>query len=68
MSSSLAGAEIITFFAPELMCFPASAALVKCPVDSITISALRAAHGKLAGSRSEKTLISLPSIVSESSV
>jgi len=33
MSSSVAGAEIITFLAPAVICFPASAAFVKIPVD-----------------------------------
>ncbi|CAB5040495.1 unannotated protein [freshwater metagenome] len=68
MSSSLAGAEMMTFFAPDAMCFPASAALVKIPVDSITTSVFSAPHGRFAGSRSEKTFIVFPSTVIESSV
>ena len=59
---------MITFFAPAVMCFCASAALVKIPVDSTTTSALTDAHGRFAGSLSEKTLIVLPSTVIESSV
>ena len=38
MSSSEAGAEIRTFLAPASMCFLAAAALVKKPVDSMTMS------------------------------
>src|SRR4051812_43674188 len=38
MSSSVAGAEMMTFLAPPAMCLPASAALVKMPVDSTTMS------------------------------
>ena len=68
MSSSVAGAEIITFFAPAVMCFCASAAFVKIPVDSITTSAPTDFHGKLAGSRSAKTLITFPPTVRVSAV
>ena len=68
MSSSVAGAEMITFLAPAVMCFLASAAFVKWPVDSMTISALTEAHGRFAGSRSAKTLIVLPPTVIVSSV
>ena len=68
MSSSDAGAEIITFFAPAVMCFLASAAFVKWPVDSMTISAFIDAQGKFAGSRSAKTFIVFPPTVRVSSV
>ena len=68
MSSSVAGAEMITFFAPAVMCFCASAALVKIPVDSITTSAPTAFQGRFAGSRSAKTLIVFPPTVSVSAV
>ena len=68
MSSSVAGAEMITFLAPAVMCFCASAAFVKIPVDSTTTSALTDAQGRFAGSRSEKTLIVFPPTVIESSV
>ena len=68
MSSSVAGAEMITFLAPAAMCFFASDAFVKNPVDSITMSALTSAHGRLAGSRSENTRIVFPLTVIESSV
>ncbi|CAB4792000.1 unannotated protein [freshwater metagenome] len=68
MSSSVAGAEIITFFAPAVICFLASAAFVKWPVDSRTTSAPTAAQGSSAGSRSAKIFIVLPPTVMVSSV
>ena len=68
MSSSVAGAEIMTFLAPAVMCFFASDALVKWPVDSMTMSALTDAQGRFAGSRSAKTLMVLPPTVMVSSV
>jgi hypothetical protein len=53
MSSSLAGAEMMTFLAPPAStCLRASAALVKNPVDSMTTSTPRSPHGRAAGSRS----------------
>src|SRR5690625_3431956 len=48
MSSPLAGAEMTTFLAPASMCFLASSALVKMPVDSMTTYA-QVAPGKLGG-------------------
>ena len=62
-SSSVAGAEMMTFFAPAEMCLPASAALVKNPVDSMTTSTPRSLHGSEPGSRFDRTLMSLPSTV-----
>src|SRR4051812_7207184 len=62
-SGSVAGAEITTFFAPASRCFAASSRLVKKPVDSSTTSTPRSLHGRFAGSRSSKTLISLPSMM-----
>ena len=56
---------MITFFAPASRCFFASSRLVKRPVDSITTSTPMSPHGRSAGSRSSKTLISLPSTVIE---
>ena len=50
------------------MCFLASAALVKKPVDSITMSAFRSPQGKFAGSRSSNTLMVFPPTVMESDV
>src|SRR5579875_3045798 len=60
ISSPLAGAEMMTFFAPPPeMCKPALAASVKRPVDSMTTSAPRSFHGSLAGSRSSSALVKL---------
>src|SRR3954453_8263540 len=60
-SSPVAGAEMITFLAPPAStCLRASSALVKKPVDSTTTSTPRPPHGRLAGSRSESTLMVLP--------
>jgi hypothetical protein len=50
MSSSLAGAEMITFRAPLLRWRAASSRLVKRPVDSITTSTPRSPQGSWAGS------------------
>src|SRR4028118_1147641 len=63
-SSPVAGAEMMTFFAPPLStCLRASSALVKNPVDSTTTSTPRSPHGRFAGSRSERTFIAVPPIV-----
>src|SRR5215212_1213850 len=62
-SGSLAGAEMITFLAPASRCLAASSRLVKSPVDSTTTSAPTSAHGRAAGSRSENTRSSLPSMM-----
>src|SRR5579863_7658244 len=59
MSSSLAGAEMMTFFAPASMCARAAGPVVNRPVDSITTSTPRSPHGSLAGSRSARILIDL---------
>ena len=67
MSSPLAGALMMTFFAPPLMCARALSASVKRPVDSSTRSTPRSFHGRLAGSFSANTLISSPSTVIEPS-
>src|SRR5215218_1707396 len=64
MSSSLAGAEMMTFFAPPASTWlRASAALVKKPVDSMTTSTPRSPQGRLAGSRSDSTFMVLPPIL-----
>src|SRR3954471_2765195 len=64
MSSSVAGAEMMTFLAPPAStCSRASAALVKKPVDSTTTSTPRSPQGRLAGSRSDSTFIVLPAIL-----
>ena len=56
-STSFAGAEMITFFAPASICFPAEALSKKKPVHSKTTSAPIFPHGNLAGSLSANTLI-----------
>merc|ERR1719247_3730254 len=51
VSASLAGAEMITFFAPPSTCFMQSSVVVKAPVDSQTYSTPVEAHGISVGSR-----------------
>ncbi len=60
MSSPLAGAEMMTFFAPAWMWAPALSAEVKIPVDSMTTSAPRSPQPSLVGSRSADALTRLP--------
>src|SRR5215211_6923921 len=67
-SGCLAGAEMITFFAPASRCFAASSRAVNRPVDSTTTSAPTSSQGRAAGSRSENTRSSLPSITRPLSV
>src|SRR4051812_3949605 len=67
-SGSVAGAEMMTFLAPASRCLAASARLVKEPVDSMTTSTPRSAHGSAAGSRSARILMVLPSTTMPSSV
>src|SRR5579875_3933369 len=59
MSSPLAGAEMITFFAPASRCARAVGPAVNRPVDSITTSTPRSRHGSRAGSRSARIWIFL---------
>ncbi len=47
MSSSLAGAEMITFLAPPAMCALAAGPVTKRPVDSITMSTPEVAPGQV---------------------
>ena len=68
MSSPLAGALMMTFFAPASMWARAFSASVKMPVDSRTMSTPRSPHGSVAGSLTFRTLISRPSMISASSV
>ena len=68
MSSLEAGALMMTFFAPASRCAFALVASVKKPVDSMTTSAPRSAHGSAPGSRSASTLTGVPSTTSPSSV
>ncbi len=65
MSSSVAGAEMMTFLAPASRCLWASAALVNRPVDSITMSAPMSPQASAAGSRSALAWILVPSTVRE---
>src|SRR5690349_11545537 len=53
----------MTFLAPAWMCLAASSDFVKRPVDSMTMSTPSSPHGRLAGSRSSKTLMALPPTV-----
>src|SRR5271168_1111232 len=66
MSSLLAGAEMITFLTVLPRWDLAFSASVKKPVDSTTIWAPTEAQSSLAGSRSAKTLIFLPSMAMKS--
>lgn len=54
--SSFAGAEITTFLAPAVMCFPAASLVLNTPVASITRSTPISAHGSCSGSLSDRTL------------
>ena len=65
MSSPFAGAEINTFFGPDLRCALAFSASVNTPVDSITKSTPSSPQGISAGSLCEVILISLPSTKTE---
>ena len=55
-----AGAEMITFLAPAVMCLPAVSGLRKKPVLSSTTSTFSSFQGRLAGSRSAVAVIFLP--------
>merc|ERR1719482_2447525 len=70
VSASLAGAEMITFFAPPSMCFRQPSVVVKAPVDSQTYSTPALDHGISVGSRVAESVTGRPLItrpVSESS-
>ncbi len=67
-SSFFAGAEMMTFFAPFSAWTFALLASVKKPVDSTTTSTPRSPQGSLAGSRSAKALMGLPSTMISSAV
>merc|ERR1719487_2365290 len=71
VSASLAGAEIMTFFAPPWTCFMQPSVVVKAPVDSQTYSTPASFHGISVGSRVAERVIGRPLImspVSESSI
>src|SRR5271154_3618923 len=63
MASWVAGAEMMTFLTVVPRWALALVASVKKPVDSTTISAPTEAQSSLAGSRSAKTLMDLPSMM-----
>ncbi len=60
MSSSFAGAEMMTFFAPAFKWSSALSRVLKRPVHSSTTSMPRSFQGRLPGSLSASTFISLP--------
>merc|ERR1719440_1544401 len=60
VSASLAGAEIMTFFAPPLRCFSQPSVVVKAPVDSQTYSTPASLHGISVGSRVPERVTSSP--------
>merc|ERR1719230_2349611 len=68
VSASLAGAEMMTFFAPPSMCFKQSGVVVKAPVDSHTYSTPVDFHGISVGSRVAERETSRPSILRPPSV
>src|SRR5690242_6875678 len=65
-STSVPGAEMITFFAPAARCAAALSRLVNRPVDSITTSTPSSFHGSFDGSRSAHTLMWSPLITRRS--
>merc|ERR1719321_1701957 len=60
VSASLAGAEMITFFAPPSMCFRQPSVVVKAPVDSQTYSTPTSFHGISVGSRVDERVMGRP--------
>jgi len=67
-STSVAGAEMMTFFAPALRCWPALSRVVNRPVDSMTTSTFSSPQGSSAGLRSASTLMVLDPTVMPSLV
>merc|ERR1719380_74419 len=68
VSASLAGAEMITFFAPPSTCFKQPSVVVKAPVDSQTYSTPVLLHGISVGSRVAERVTSIPLILRPPSV
>merc|ERR1719235_829242 len=68
VSASLAGAEMITFFAPPSMCFKQPSVVVKAPVDSQTYSTPALLHGISVGSRVAERVTGRPLILRPPSV
>merc|ERR1719161_2214011 len=64
VSASLAGAEIMTFFAPPCTCFMHPSVVVKAPVDSQTYSTPAPFHGISVGSRVAERLMGRPLMMS----
>mmetsp|Transcript_110321 Transcript_110321/g.206759 ORF Transcript_110321/g.206759 Transcript_110321/m.206759 type:complete len:212 (+) Transcript_110321:572-1207(+) len=67
VSASLAGAEMMTFFAPLSMCFKQPSVVVKAPVDSHTYSTPADFHGISVGSRVAERETGKPLIIRPSS-
>merc|ERR1719393_329162 len=63
VSASLAGAEMMTFFAPPSMCFMQPSVVVNAPVDSHTYSTPTSFHGISVGSRVADSETSTPLIL-----
>jgi len=61
-------AEMMTFFAPALRCWPALSRVVNRPVDSMTTSTFSSPQGSSAGLRSASTLMVLDPTVMPSLV
>merc|ERR1719379_1357085 len=68
VSASLAGAEMITFFAPPSTCFRQPSVVVKAPVDSQTYSTPALLHGISVGSRVDERVTGSPLIFRPPSV
>merc|ERR1712048_795528 len=68
VSASLAGAEMITFFAPPSTCFMQPSVVVKAPVDSQTYSTPALLQGISVGSRVAERVTSIPLILRPPSV
>merc|ERR1719331_2013455 len=65
VSASLAGAEMMTFFAPPATCFKQSSVVVNAPVDSHTYSTPISFHGISVGSRAPDSVILRPLAMSD---
>merc|ERR1719343_1715939 len=68
VSASLAGADMITFFAPPSMCFIQPSVVVKAPVDSQTYETPAFVHGISVGSRVAERVTGRPLILRPPSV
>merc|ERR1719394_1584529 len=64
IGASAEGAEITTFCAPPVWCLEAPSRVVNTPVDSTTYLAPALAQSMAAGSLSENTVMTCPSITS----